>query len=774
MEPCIDIRISDLEPITGSVSPALSVLVPTRNEAGNVVPLLTALNAALSGTEAEVIFVDDSTDDTPEVVNAALPQFPELRIRLIHREPEQRTGGLGGAVALGLQAAMAEYVCVMDGDMQHPPELVPVMYKTALEKNADLVVATRRSSESQVEGLNLMRNLVSKGLDRIARIFFPRQLRGVSDPLTGFFLVRVKALDLASLRPKGFKILLEILVRNPSLRKAEVPFRFGERLAGESKASAKEVFRYLNLLWTLKFGQGFGRFAGFALVGVSGIFVNTLALYLATEQLKIFYLYSAAIATVASTLWNFILTETLVYRSSAKSQGRLKRFAMFFVMNSVALAGRTPLIYLFTTYLGMYYVLSNLISLGVLTILRFMLADNFIWAKKSEIIEKKVYPKGVTQVNKNTYAYNIHNIISVVSEGVLPELEPFRVSGEIVDPTIVVHFGNPPVSLDVEDPKNHYIHYSEIFGHMGFEVGIEFNDYVHVTASRVLALSPHVLYTNVIEPILRWTFVKKGYALVHGATIAFGDDAYMITARTDTGKTTTLLKILSRQRRGNDRAAFLSDDMTIVSPDGTALTYPKPMTISAHTLKAVNTDTLNFKEKLILPFQSRVHSRSGRKAAFLISKTKMPAATINMVVQMLIPPPKYYVQKLVPKVKLSQKAHFAGMFIIERGTGGNQEMESAEALETLLKNCEDAYGFPPYESLKEFLYLNEGVDLRVSEQAIIRSAMGQLPATLIRSANMDWWCRIPAFVDEQVAKDCACEPRLPQLKVNPEMVQVRQ
>lgn len=290
----------------------------------------------------------------------------------------------------------------------------------------------------------------------------------------------------------------------------------------------------------------------------------------------------------------------------------------------------------------------------------------------------------------------------------------------------------------------------------------------------MLALSPHVLYTNVIEPILRWTFVKKGYALVHGATIAFGDDAYMITARTDTGKTTTLLKILSRQRRGNDRAAFLSDDMTIVSPDGTALTYPKPMTISAHTLKAVNTDTLNFKEKLILPFQSRVHSRSGRKAAFLISKTKMPAATINMVVQMLIPPPKYYVQKLVPKVKLSQKAHFAGMFIIERGGGGNQVMESAEALETLLKNCEDAYGFPPYESLKEFLYLNEGVDLRVAEQAIIRQAMGQLPATLIRSANMDWWCRIPAFVDEQVAKDCACEPRIPQLKVNPELAQLRQ
>ena len=94
---------------------------------------------------------------------------------------------------------------------------------------------------------------------------------------------------------------------------------------------------------------------------------------------------------------------------------------------------------------------------------------------------------------------------------------------------------------------------------------------------------------------------KKGYALVHGATIAFGDKAYMITARTDTGKTTTLLKILAYQRRNSDQAAFLSDDMTIVSPTGTAMTYPKPLTISYHTLRAVNTDTLNFKEKITPP-----------------------------------------------------------------------------------------------------------------------------------------------------------------------------
>jgi hypothetical protein len=359
---------------------------------------------------------------------------------------------------------------------------------------------------------------------------------------------------------------------------------------------------------------------------------------------------------------------------------------------------------------------------------------------------------------KKTFSYDIHGIITVVSEGLLPELEPFRVYTDIVQPTIRVSIGLPPKHKPVaENGIPSYLHYQDVPGHVGFEVGIDFGDNVDVVASPLLALSPHVLYTNVVEPILRWTFVKKGYALVHGATIAFGEDAYMITALTDTGKTTTLLKILSHQRRDGDRAAFISDDMTIVSPDGTALTYPKPMTISYHTLRAVNAQTLSFSQKLILPIQSRIHSRSGRKIAGFISKTKLPAATINMYVQMVVPPPKYYVQKLVPKVKRVSKANFVGMFIIERGGEGNAPVDSSEALEVLLKNCEDAYGFPPYENLKEFLFCTGGIDLREKEHEIIRQALGNLPAVKISSKNLEWWCRIPTYVDARVAKDCACE-----------------
>jgi putative flippase GtrA len=481
--------------------------------------------------------------------------------------------------------------------------------------------------------------------------------------------------------------------------------------------------------------------------------VNSLALYLGTDKLHIYYLVSAALATVASTIWNFVLTEFWVYRSKSLS-GILRRLGIFFVVNALALSLRTPMIYALTAFVGIHYVISNLISLALLTVVRFELADNIIWSPASSASATgKTKLRARSLMTKSPFSYNIHDIITVVSDGELPELEPFLINSAIPAPTIRVKVGRPRKAKSGQD-DGRYIYYRELLGHLGFEVGIELGNPVQVVASPSLRLSPHVLYTNVVEPILRWTFVEKGYALVHGASLAFGDEGCIVTARTDTGKTTTLLKMLAYQRRDTDQAAFLSDDMTIVSPDGTAMTYPKPLTISYHTLRAVNADTLSFKERLTLPLQSRIHSRTGRRFAFFISKTHLPAATINMLLQMVVPPPKYFVNQLIPRVKVAPRTRLSRMFIIERGQPGMLAIENREAMEVLLQNCEDAYGFPPYEALKEFLYVRNGVDLREREHAIIRQALGELPATVIRSSTFDWWSRIPTFVNnEQVSRD---------------------
>jgi dolichol-phosphate mannosyltransferase len=337
-----------------------------------------------------------------------------------------------------------------------------------------------------------------------------------------------------------------------------------------------------------------------------------------------------------------------------------------------------------------------------------------------------------------TYRYSIHEIVTVVSDVILPELEPFRASGLTRPgdvPTLRVLIGRDQRPAAQKPASARRINYDEHLGPLGFRAQIEIGEAITVWASPMLRLSPHVLYTNVVEPILRWTFVEKGWALVHSACVAFGDKAYFITAKTDTGKTTTLLRIL----RATGEAAFISDDLTLVSPQGEVLTYPKPLTISSHTLHAINAKQLPWAQQLYLPFQSRIHSRNGRKAAHYLAQTKLPMATVNAYVQFLIPPPKYYVNELIASAKMCQRAQLAGLFVIEREADEVvRSLGSEEALTILMQNCEDAYGFPPYRAIEGFLYGAPERDLRVNERQIVASALDSLPATLIRSEGANW------------------------------------
>ena len=214
-----------------------------------------------------------------------------------------------------------------------------------------------------------------------------------------------------------------------------------------------------------------------------------------------------------------------------------------------------------------------------------------------------------------------------------------------------------------------------------------------------------------------------------------------MTAKTDTGKTTTSLRLLD-----SEPYSFLSDDLTLVAPGGRVLPYPKPLTISRHTLQAVKTPLLTRKERAGLIVQSRLHSRSGRRLALILARTHLPAATINAVIQLLVPPPKYHVERLVPGVAVAPEARLAGMVVIQRGGLGEARLYEDDALETLMSNCEDAYGFPPYSSIEGSLRRRNGSDLKQVERAIVASALSGLPATLLRSETMDWWRRLPGVV----------------------------
>jgi dolichol-phosphate mannosyltransferase len=706
----------------------LSIVLPTRNESGNVEPLLRRIDAILPDLDVDVIFVDDSDDDTPETVRR-VGANSKRNVQLIHRAKADRGNGLGGAVVEGFKRSRAEWLLVMDADLQHPPELIEEMLQKALDEKADLVLASRYKGTSPEQGLGRLRVWISHALIAMARLLFPLRLKGVSDPLTGFFLVRRDAIDVERLRPHGFKILLEVLIRSARLRVAEVGFVFGKRYAGESKASAREAFRYVRQLARLRFSEGPQQLSRFGLVGASGLVVNTVLIAFFTEIVGLHFLVSAIVATQGSTLWNFALTEKWVFTRGDRKHTLGWRAAMYFLVNNATLLVRGPMLIALVTVLSMNYLVANVVSLLALALLRYGLSDLWIWGRaKANAV--------------SMHSYDIHGLVTVASDVRLPELERFRVESLRDRPTIRVRIGKLSRAQSELVAAlaffARHTRYDEKLGRMGFGIEIGIGRSVEVVASPLLRYSPHVLYTNVVEPILRWTFVKKGYALVHAACIAVDGRAYLITAQTDTGKTTTILKTLD-----NHKCSFLSDDLTLLSPDGRVLMYPKPLTVSRHTVAAVKTPLLKRIERMTLGYQSRIHSRSGRQFAFQLAKTGLPVATINALVQMIVPPPKYDIERLVPGVDVAKEARVEGLIVIQRGGTGDVELAPDEALQTLLDNCEDAYGFMPYPVIAPFLHRSNGSSLKPIERAIVAAALSGRSATLLMSETMDWWERLP-------------------------------
>ncbi|WP_067164426.1 glycosyltransferase [Microbacterium sp. TNHR37B] len=360
----------------------LSIIVPTYNEAPNVAELVRRVAAALDGagggvrTTAEIIFVDDSTDDTPEVVRLVAEQAP-LPVRLIHRTV--RTGGLGGAVVEGLRAATADACLVMDGDLQHPPEKIPELVARFDEGDVDVVVASRYAGGGTAHGLaDRTRVLVSKASTAITKAMFPVRLRDVTDPMTGFFLVSRAAVDLDGLRPRGFKILLEMLVRR-SFRVAEVPFDFADRHAGESKASVRQGIHFLAQLAALRFGK----MSLFAIIGGLGAVLN-VGIVAALTHWGVGYLIAAIVAAEVTIVGNFLLIERFVFSDMrGQASGVWSRFAKSFAFNNAEAVVRIPIVAFMVETGHLSAVVATAITLVVAFVVRFVFHSLVVYAPRN-------------------------------------------------------------------------------------------------------------------------------------------------------------------------------------------------------------------------------------------------------------------------------------------------------------------------------------------------------------------------------------------------------
>ncbi|MDF3147844.1 MULTISPECIES: glycosyltransferase [unclassified Streptomyces] len=775
--PCVD-----LNGPPGASTPRLTVVVPTRNEQEVIPLLLQSLGDAFMRLPIEVLFVDDSDDDTPATAAAHAALCPK-RVRMLHRAPGARSAGLAGAVLAGAREARGAWVLVMDADLQHPPEAAAAIARTALGHEAEIVIGTRHAGSGSSAGLGgAGRSVASNGSRLLAKAFFPRCLATVSDPMSGLFAFRKDAVDLDRLNPLGFKILLEILVRNPSARVAEVAYTFAPRAAGRSKASLREGITYLRHLARLRAGRRqsggrsaeLGRLLGFGLVGVSGIGVNTAALWFFYSLLHMPALLGAALATQVSTAWNFALIEALVYRGTGRGT-RPGRGVRFFALNNLLLLGRLPVL-AWLVSIGVGVLTSNVITLVLLFLLRFLFSDRIIYGTGDRPTGKRdpartlvdpaasaTTPSTTHGAHKRTrylsHRYDIAGQVTIGSQVPLPELEFFR--AQWLSPAgcdIVVRVSDigrrtphhrvalTELAREVDGcPAS--LRYEEQLGRVGANFRVDLGHPISVEVSPLLAHSPHVVYTNVIEALLRFVLVPRGWMLLHSACLDLGGTGVMLSALTDTGKTATVLRLL-REHGGR----FLSDDMTLIDAGGHALCFPKPLTISAHTLRAVHADDLTRTEWMKLMVQSRLHSKEGRSFALTLARLNLPIMAINALTQIVVPPPKYAVDRLVP-CAIGTATAVRDLFVIERGAPRLADVPYDEALRRLLGNTEDAYGFPPFRYFAPALTI-DGLDhaqLRVREREILAGFLSGVRVRALASDSFGWADEIPRLL--------ALEPR---------------
>jgi dolichol-phosphate mannosyltransferase len=710
----------------------LVMVVPTYQEAENVDRLIFDVEAVRAARPFDVLIVDDaSPDGTGDRIRAL--QATRSWLHLLSRSGP---AGLGSAYRDGFRWALRrgyDRIGEMDADLSHDPASIPSLL-AAVDEGAGLAIGSRYVRGGATEGWPASRRMLSRGANVFARMLLRIPVRDVT---AGFRVYDRSSAQLVAETGThcdgyGFQVEAAHAVSRSGRWVAEVPIRFTERQFGSSKMSAstaKEAASRCVRMAMADARDGRGemrslRLALFIVIGVTGLIVNQLVLWGVTDGAGTHYLISAIIATQVSSAWNFGLTERVIF--DASGNGRARRFALFLGMNNLWMGARAPLLVLLTSGLGVHYLISNLLLLLLSSLARFAVSDAWIWA-------------GVTR-RQRTWLYDVHGLARIHSAGRLPELARFAVDSLEADPDIVVSvcsrgFGGLRLRPTVREDGSS-VEYIEQLGGMGFAMRVVNGDRTDVTVSRAVSWSPHVLYANVVEPLLRWQLVRRGYVLAHAACLEMDGVGVLVTARTDTGKTTTCLKSI---RAHGSR--FLSDDMVILKRDGTALSYPKPLTISAHTLNAVRAAPLPPARRALLHLQSRLHSKGGRAVGMRIARLNLPVATLNGLTQMIVPPPKFFVEELIPEAQTIASTRIERMLLIERGDELSEALAHEDGCAVLAENTEDAYGFPPYPMI--------GAALRNGHERIEHSiradALALVRSVRVRTPDREWFERLPAL-----------------------------
>ncbi len=345
----------------------LSIVIPTYNEKENLESLAARIFAALDGRNFEVLIVDDgSPDGTGKIADEIAAAHPNFKV--MHRAGKL---GRGTGFTDGLKATEGDFVCIMDADLQHPPEVLPSMLDK-LEHGADLVVASRYVQGGGAEGRTAMRGVTSKVALWLSHLFLP-QTRHIKDTQSGFFMFKRKGVEGADLNVKGFTVLVEVLAMGHFENPVEVPYTFQIRAGGDSKLGHTEIIGYAMQLLRLSNY----RFLKFIAVGATGVIVNNGVLVFMVSSGLLHVQGASLVAIEASILSNFALNNLWTFRHR---KGEHFHFKLAKYHGSVALGAAVNYITL-TVLLasGLQLLVSNTVGILLGFFLNYLLSEKYVW-----------------------------------------------------------------------------------------------------------------------------------------------------------------------------------------------------------------------------------------------------------------------------------------------------------------------------------------------------------------------------------------------------------
>jgi dolichol-phosphate mannosyltransferase len=367
---------------TETTSLEFSLIIPTYNEGENVPEMVNILSQLLDSTilgEYELIVVDDnSPDGTWKIAQNLTVEYPQLRV--MRRETEK---GLSTAVVRGWQVARGKVLGVIDADLQHPPEILLQLWHE-MEQGADLAVASRHVDGGGVSEWSVVRRFLSRGAQMLGLIILPEVIGRLSDPMSGYFMVRRDAIAGKFLSPVGYKILIEVTGRGAIRWIGEVGYVFRERQAGASKVTWKQYIEYIQHLlrlrcdlWPIK------RFLRFGIVGFSGVFVDLGVFYLLRTVLGLGLTRSAILSSEVAIINNFLWNDLWTFGDiSRRQQGKRQRFRRFLKFNVVCLSGlilNVLIVNFLFNILGINEYIAKLVAIAVVTFWNFWFNLKLSW-----------------------------------------------------------------------------------------------------------------------------------------------------------------------------------------------------------------------------------------------------------------------------------------------------------------------------------------------------------------------------------------------------------